>query len=376
VSVRAELLQLAADLTRRGEPFALATVVNREAPISAQVGDVALVTRDGTFHGWVGGSCTRPTVVAEAARALEEGRPRLIALTAEPEGRRRPGLTLFPMTCHSGGSVEIYIQPVLPAPRLLVYGASPTARALARLGTAMGYRVEVVDPGADAAAFPGAAAVYTSPPPPDPAAPASPAPRFAVVATQGLWDEEAVQAAAAHGPDYLAVVASPRRFAEMRTFLAARLPAATLDAIHNPAGLDLGALGPEEVALSVLAEIVKERRQARPPRAQTWGPGGEAAQRREAPSAAHPDSLRVGIAEGPGGEAAQRREAPSAAHPDSLRVGMAEEALDPICGMTVATRGAQHTARHDGQDYFFCCAGCRERFVAAPERYLAGASGR
>jgi xanthine dehydrogenase accessory factor len=336
VSVRAELLQLAADLTRRGEPFALATVVNREAPISAQVGDVALVTRDGTFHGWVGGSCTRPTVVAEAARALEEGRPRLIALTAEPEGRRRPGLTLFPMTCHSGGSVEIYIQPVLPAPRLLVYGASPTARALARLGTAMGYRVEVVDPGADAAAFPGAAAVYTSPPPPD----------------------------------------SPRRFAEMRTFLAARRPAATLDAIHNPAGLDLGALGPEEVALSVLAEIVKERRQARPPRAQTWGPGGEAAQRREAPSAAHPDSLRVGIAEGPGGEAAQRREAPSAAHPDSLRVGMAEEALDPICGMTVATRGAQHTARHDGQDYFFCCAGCRERFVAAPERYLAGASGR
>src|SRR5262245_11989199 len=101
--MRAELLRLASELASRGEAFALATVVSRQAPISAQVGDSALVTRAGEFHGWVGGSCTRPTVLAEAAKALADGLPRFVALDPEPETRRRPGLTTFPMTCHSGG---------------------------------------------------------------------------------------------------------------------------------------------------------------------------------------------------------------------------------------------------------------------------------
>ena len=144
--MKPDLLQLAAELARRGEPFALATVVNRQPPISAQVGDVALVTQAGEFHGWVGGTCTRPTVIAEAARALADGRPRFIALDPQPGAHERKGLSMFPMTCHSGGSVEIYIQPVLPAPRLLVFGISPTAQALARLGKAMGYTVLAVDP--------------------------------------------------------------------------------------------------------------------------------------------------------------------------------------------------------------------------------------
>jgi xanthine dehydrogenase accessory factor len=355
--VKYDLLQLAADLARRGEPFALATVVNREPPISAQVGDMAIVTQAGEFHGWVGGTCTRPTVIAEAARALQEGRPRFIALDPEPGAHERPGLSMFPMTCHSGGSVEIYIQPVLPAPRLLVFGVSPTAQALARLGKAMGYAVVAVDPHADAAAFPTADGLLTDPA--DPGLNATrPGQTFAVVATQGQWDEEALLAAAGLAPAYLAVVASPRRFGEMRAFLAGRVAEPVLRAVKNPAGLDLGARGPEEVALSILAEIVRERRQ-----------------RREAPSAARPDPLGAGMAPwGPGGEAAQRREAPSAARPDPLGAGIAK---DPICGMTVAVDGARHRAQHAGREYFFCCAGCREKFLAAPERYAtAEAAGR
>src|SRR5438309_5904472 len=149
--MRRELLDLAAALADRGEPFALATVIARSPPISAQVGDTALVTPDGGFHGWVGGSCTRPTVIAEAQKALRDARPRLVALDPNPESRRRPGLTVFPMTCHSGGSVEIHIQPVLPPPRLVVFGLSPTARALVRLAKASGYTVQIVDPEAEPA---------------------------------------------------------------------------------------------------------------------------------------------------------------------------------------------------------------------------------
>src|SRR5215471_14606667 len=139
--MHAELLRQAAELAARGEPFVLAVVVRRRPASSAQAGDMALITAAGDFHGWLGGSCTQPTVVREARRALADGRPRLLALSPDPEAERRPGVAVFPMTCHSGGSVEIYLEPILPAARLLVLGASPTARALVKLGKAMGYAV-------------------------------------------------------------------------------------------------------------------------------------------------------------------------------------------------------------------------------------------
>jgi xanthine dehydrogenase accessory factor len=318
--MRRELLELAADLARRGEAFALATVVGRKPPMSAQVGDVAVVTRDGGFHGWVGGSCTRPTVEDEARKALEDGRPRRIALDPDPRATFGDGVLVFPMTCHSGGSVEIHIQPVLPAPQLLVYGVSPIARALARLAKAMGYTVSAVDPMADASAFPGADAVATDAK--SVRVVKTTAPVFAVVATQGQWDEDAILAAVAHEPDYLGVVASSKRFGEMRSLLAGRASEAALARIKSPAGLDLGAQLPEEIAVSILAQIVKEHRAAASRPAATVAPAAP------------------------------------------------ETAVDPVCGMTVRVQGAAHRAQHQGRDFFFCCAGCRERFLAGPERYL------
>jgi len=326
--MRPELLELASELARRSEPFALATVISRGAPISAQVGDMALVTLAGEFHGWVGGSCTRPTVIAEALKSLGDGRPRLVALAPDPETYKRPGLSVFRMTCHSGGSVEIHIQPVLPAPHLLVYGASPTARALARLGTAMGYRIHAVDPEADGSAFPGVETIATHPD--GIHIEKSSVPISAVVATQGQWDEQAIVAALAHTPDYLGVLASTKRFAEMRAWLADKASEAAISRIKNPAGLDIGAQSPEEIALSILAEIVTEhRRAARVPRNQ-----------------ANPPSASV-----------------------------TTEARDPVCGMTVRIQGAAHRALHEGREFFFCCSGCKDRFLSAPERYLGTGPG-
>jgi xanthine dehydrogenase accessory factor len=338
--VRRELLDLASELARRGEPFALATVIARSPPISAQVGDAALVTADGGFHGWVGGSCTRPTVIAEAKKALSDGRPRLVALDPNPESRQRPGLIVFPMTCHSGGSVEIHIQPVLPAPHLVVFGVSPTARALVRLGKAMGYVVSVVDPTAEPADFPDAAAVVKRVSELPAGAPAGAV--YAVVATQGQWDEEAVGAALdlAPAPRYLGVMASRKRFGEMRELFGGGRDGDRWSQIKNPAGLDLGAELPEEIAVSILAEIVKER-----------------------PRAAREESARPATA-----SAAPRRSAGLAVATPTAAPG---QAIDPVCHMTVTIAGAAHRAQHGGRDYYFCCGGCRERFVASPERYLA-----
>jgi xanthine dehydrogenase accessory factor len=325
--MRPDILQLAADLTRKGEAFVMAVVVRREPASSAQVGNTALITESGACHGWLGGSCIQATVMREAAQALAASSPRLISLTPDPGTDRRAGIDVFPMTCHSGGSVDIYLEPVLPAPQLLVFGVSPTAQALARLGKVMGYAIDVVDPDADRAGFPDADRIIATLNVEEFAGrPASQRGRlFAVVATLGQHDEEAALAALAVEPAYLGVVASRKRFAQIRGTLTERGAAArTLDAIANPAGIDIGARTPEEVALSILAEIVRVRHSA--------------------------------------GEHAAADAVPAA----SLR-----EERDPVCGMTVVVDTARHRAEHGGRTYYFCCGGCREKFLAAPDRYAA-----
>ncbi len=295
--MRAELLQLAADLSRKREPFVLAMVVRREPYSSAQAGDMAIITADGAYHGWLGGNCTQPTVKREARLALADGKPRLVSLSPDPAAQERPGVTALPMTCHSGGSVDIYLEPMLPPPQLLIFGESPCARALARLGEVMGYGV--------ARELPAGAA----------------APAFAVIATMGENDEESLAAALAAGCSYIAVVASRKRFAEMREALLDRgVSRESLDRVHNPAGLDLGGRLPEEVALSIVAEIVQLRR------------------------------------------AAAAKPAPAEVSPT---------ATDPVCGMTVEIQAARHRATHQGHDYYFCNPRCREKFLADPLRFLA-----
>ena len=370
--MRADLLQLAAELARKETPFVLAIVTSRRPASSAQPGDMALVTADGEFHGWLGGACTRPTVVREAQAALADGKPRLLALAPDAEAAQRPGVLTFPMTCHSGGSVEIYLEPVLPAARLVLFGGSPAARALARLGHAMGYGITIVDadlasasggpsspmdetppslrgaqrrsnldvaiatgasrPRDDKNFLGGAHGTAELPPRADLRAsldggelgPSSAArPLYVVVATMGEGDEEAITAALRLAPAYLGVVASQRRFEAMRQTLRARgVSDEVLRAVKSPAGLSIGARTPEEIALAVLAEIVQLRRAA-------------------------------------------AADAPAAAAPEPA------PAIDPICGMTVTVAGAKHRAEHAGQTFYFCCAGCRERFLAEPARYLS-----
>ncbi len=336
-----DILQLASEFASRGEPFALATVVRREPPSSARVGDKALITRAGDFYGWLGGSCTRPTAVQQALEALSDDRPRVIVLSPDPSADTRPGVTVLPMTCQSGGSVDIYIEPVLPAPRLLVFGVAPAAQTVARIGKVMGYVVEAVDRDADAATFPEADFVVTDVHDADfvERSTREGTRLYAVVATLGEHDEDAIRAALGMEPAYLGVVASRTRFAQIRDTLTAQgggVGAAELDRISNPAGLDIGAVAPEEIALSVLAQIVQFRR---------------------APEVRPED-----------------KPTPEASHAKARPV---DEHVDPVCGMTVDASSARHTAEFAGQAFFFCCESCRQRFVAEPERFalLAGAGG-
>ena len=379
--MRTDTLQLASELAGRGEAFALATVVRREPPSSARAGDSAVVTPDGEFHGWLGGSCTRPTVIREALAALADEKPRLIGIVRDPDSISQPrsGLTVFPMACHSGGSVEIYIEPLLPARRLLIFGVSPTALALARLAAVLGYRVEAVDPEASETLFPDAGRLVTSDESVEPPGSAQDASRcFAVVATLGQRDEEAAWTASRLMPAYVGVVASRKRFGQMRETLAARgATQEQLDRIANPAGVDIGAQTPEEIALSILAEITRRVRAEGPRQegdrrpARDSAPPVPATQTEQASVAAVTATARE---PGPGGGPASPARVTRTGQDPFPPAAVPETARDPVCDMSVAVAAASHQADVGGRTYYFCCAHCREQFLAEPQKYLAAAA--
>jgi xanthine dehydrogenase accessory factor len=330
----------AAELEGAGRPFVVATVVAVARPTSARPGASGIVHPDGTIEGWVGGSCAQPVVVREALHAMADGQPRLLRLSKDgpAEGRRADGVVELVMTCHSGGTLEIYVEPHLPAPLLWVAGTTPIAGALATLGSAAGWNVTVFDPFAAAEDFPAADGVSqeTALGRVDPEA--SP---YVVVATQGQWDEEALAAALRRNASYVGLVASPTRANVVRQWLRDEtgLAEERLAALRAPAGMDLGAETPEEIALSILAELVQVRRG-------------------RAPFVAAP------------GPATLSGDAALAVQP--IQPVVDDIVLeDPVCGMTVDRATARHLAEHDGTVYAFCSIGCRTRFIKEPSEYLS-----
>ncbi|HEV7558032.1 MAG TPA: XdhC family protein [Kofleriaceae bacterium] len=315
--IKRELFDLAASLTRQGRSFVIATVVRRDGLSSAHQGDMAIIEETGAFHGWVGGGCTRPTVEREAALTLATKQPRLINLSPEPDRDPRPGVRALPMTCSSGGTVEIYLDPMIAAPRLALFGRSPIIAALAAIAHEIGYLVDVADPDAHADEFRGADRVFTSV-----TVPELDGASFVVVGTMGDLDETAVIRALALQPKYLGVIASRRRYALLRDALIARgVDVGALASIENPAGLDLGARDAGEVAVSILAQIVA------------------------------------------------RRNASAVAAPEPMPADAT--AIDPVCKMTVTIATAKHVGEWGGSRWYFCCGGCKTKFLAEPTKFVA-----
>jgi xanthine dehydrogenase accessory factor len=325
-----DVLEEAGELTRRGQPFALATVVWRQAPSSGQQGSRAIITAAGDLHGWIGGACAEPVVIREARQVITEGVPRLLLLgTRDQFGAAVPdGMTVVPIACQSEGALEVYIEPVLPAPHLVIVGRSPMVETLADLSRALGWRTTVVDRGA----FSAADADESS---------------MVVVATQGHGDEEAVEQAVAAGPAYLGLVGSAKRGAGVLGYLADRgVPQDQLDRVRVPAGLDLGRTTHREIAVAILAELVQLR-----------ASGGLAAA----------SAVGSGAGAVPGEEG---RVSPPTRGSASPGGSPPRESRDPVCGMTVTADASSYPLEHDGETYYFCCAGCRRSFQEDPAAYL------
>ncbi len=265
----ADILDTVAAIKARGEPFALATVVRTVAATAAKAGAKAVILPDGTIpEGWIGGGCARAAVLKAARDAIADGRPRLVSvqppdLLAQQgvtAGDERAGTRFARNMCPSQGTIDVFVEPVLPRPQIVVCGASPVAAAVAELGRRMGFLVTVCAPAADQQAFAEAdRRIEGFALPVD-----EPGARFVVVSTQGRGDEAALHAALSVESDYVAFVGSRRKAAALKAALAAcGVAPERLARLKAPAGLDLGAITPDEIAIAILAEIVAVRRRGR-----------------------------------------------------------------------------------------------------------------
>lgn len=261
------VLAAALRLQQAGTPYALVSVTRALAPASARPGDKAVVTADGTMVGWVGGGCAQPAVLRTVRQALQESRARMIRIAPTEDGaasaERELGEVLeFGMSCHSGGTLELFVDPVLPRPQLVVIGASPVAQSLSQLAPRVGFELTVAAHEADAAAFPDAHRVIASDDPATVTAQLGSG-AWVVVATQGRRDVQALRLALALQARQVSFVASARKAEVLKASLvAAGSDPAAVAAIVAPAGYPMAATTPEEIALSVLAAVVSARRGA------------------------------------------------------------------------------------------------------------------
>jgi xanthine dehydrogenase accessory factor len=261
-----EVMDLVAAMTAAEQAFVLATVVRTVSVTAAKAGAKAIIRPDGSIvAGWIGGGCARGAVLKAARDALADGEPRMVSVQPEnllaelgvKPGESRDGVRFASNMCPSKGTMDIFVEPVLPHPSLVVLGASPVALSLATQARQLGYHVTLAAPAADLLSAPEVDMLIDS----FSLGELHPAKRFVVVSTQGKGDEAALRAALAIDAAYHAFVGSRRKMAALRDRLVTEgADAAAIDRVKAPAGLDLGAITPEEIAMSILAEITMERR--------------------------------------------------------------------------------------------------------------------
>lgn len=311
------------ELRSQDRNAAVAVVVNRKAPTSGKPGDKALITEEGDVHGWIGGGCTKGIVIKEAIAALRDQKPRLVKIAPGAETKTdQQGVKTYSMMCQSEGSVDVYIEPMIPASKIYIFGRSHIAKALCEIGAAAGYEMTVISDLSEHEMFPKARKFHSLSEfdvkllkPAD----------FVVVCTQGEDDEKSLEAAVASQANYVSFVSSRRKANSIyRTLKKQGTPIEDLAQVKTPAGLDLNAKSPQDVAISILAEIVQ----------------------------------------------AKQTKEKAFDEEDTFQVMTGDLYMNPVCKIPVQKSTAKHVLEHKGEKVYFCCDGCKVSFEKEPEAYL------
>lgn len=301
-----DLLGECGRLRSEDEPFVLATVVAYKSPQSAKPGSKAIIKADGEMIGWIGGGCVQPIVLREAKEALRSGKPKLLTISPDEPRDDWKGVESYRMTCEGGGSLEIYLEPFLPKPQLLIVGRSPVAETVAHFGHLLDFKVIVADPEIKSGHFHDADLLLTDL---NVVRDHIDENSFVVVATMGNGDEEGLLAVIGTRPRYLGLVASEKK--SQALFEYARETGASdedIAAFKCPAGIELGSETLPEIALSIAAEMIRVRRSS------------------------------------------------------SVQAVAPKVATDPVCGMTVDVENAKYTSLVNNETIYFCCLRCKETF--------------
>lgn len=316
------------ELKGKKEPFSIAIVVGREAPSSGKAGDKAIIDRKGVLTGWIGGGCVKGIVLKESAAAIQSGKPRLVRIGKHLKNNKlQEDVMEYTMTCQSEGTVEIFIEPVLPQPHLMVLGKSQIARSLVKLARPAGFRITAVAPDANLQTFDkvdelitrfNLEQVKTYPN------------TFIVVATQGEQDELALCEALKKQYGYLGFVTSRKKMTTISTYLSdSGFSKEQIETIHAPAGIDINAKQADEVAVSILAEMIQVKNSQ-----DLWQ------------AAAENEDAASGQNETP------------------------KFYINPVCGIPVDMNNPKHIVEYNGESVYFCCDGCKVKFDKDPEKYI------
>lgn len=326
-----DFLLKAQELQKSNEPFATATVVWREAPSSAKTGDKAVINKYGDILGWVGGGCVKGIIIKEAEDAMKSGKARLVKISPSGSSEKQEGIVEYKMTCMSEGSVDVFIEPNLPPPHLLVIGKTAIAKALLKLARSAGYRVSAVAPDATPVTFEKVDELITQLKPQNIKTTTA---TSIVVVTQGEQDEAALEIAATLTGQYLGFVASRKKKAAVFEYLSEKgMDHSLLERIHSPAGIDINAKKPDEVAISILAEIIQVQ-----------------------------NSTESGMAFS------------GYANNTGLEGTQSKFYINPVCGIPIDMSNPKHIVDYHGEKVYFCCDGCKIKFDAEPEKYMKKAT--
>ena len=309
--MRNEFIDKINSLQNTTEAYATAMIVRRKKPSSGKPGDQAVITSDGKIHGWIGGGCTRGIVLKEALLSMQDRKPRMVMISPSQQPNNLSNTKIYSMTCQSGGEVEVFIEPVLPKPQLIIFGNSHIGMAVAKLAKAMDYRVDVVQNTVDQNVYPSVDHLHGIK---DFKIEEHHKRAYTIVCTQGEGDLEALHTAIKIGGAYLAFVASPLKANAIYADLKQKgVTFDQLKTIKTPAGLDLGAKLPEEVAISILAEIIKNFRTEN--------------------------------------QETKKQEK------ETLSIPNDEFYMNPVCKIPIQKSTAKYVLEHAGEKVYFCCDG-------------------
>ena len=321
-----EFLENITNLKKENEPFAIAIVVRREAPSSGKAGDKAIINKHGEIMGWVGGGCVNGIAVKEAEDALKSGKSRLVRIGKTIVPSKNENIMEYKMTCQSEGTVEIFIEPVLPKPHLVVIGKTAITRSLIKLAGETGYRITAVAEDVNLNTFTKVDELITQVNLSDVVTTSS---TFIVIATQGEQDEKALEEALNKERLYLGFVASRKKMDAVAKYLAdAGFDKSAIDTIKSPAGIDINAKSPDEVAISILAEMIQYKNNL------------------------------SGISSFEKFDES-KKELPAPKY-----------YINPVCGVPIDMNHPKHIIEYKGERVYFCCDGCKMKFEETPEKYL------